>query len=254
MSLVAVISDIHGNLHALKAVLAEIKSMGIKDIICLGDIVGYGPAPRECIDLVTKHCDHIVLGNHDEAAFNPAAAHNFNGIARTAIVWTNKELMERHHQTLQLLPEISYFNDDIMCVHDCPAPAPTDYIYDAYIAAIAFRGVDTRVCLVGHTHVPAVFEVASPNVEDKLSPQQIYTYNPLNEEGVVLYEDHRYICNPGSVGQPRDNDPRASFGMLDLDEWMFSIHRVEYDVNAAQAATHKAGLPGILAERLAMGA
>ena len=254
MARVAVISDIHGNLHALQAVLDAIRAMRIRDVVCLGDVVGYGPKPRECLDLIMQHCRHTVQGNHDEAAYNRAAAANFNGYARFAIEWTRDQLATRHLELLQLLPQVAYIEDDCMCIHDCPVPATPDYVHDAQMASIAFRGVDTRVCLLGHTHVPIVFEAPTPNVEDDLGPHDISAYGLQDGQSIRLQDRRRYICNPGAVGQPRDSDPRASFGILDIGKWTWSLHRVEYDINAAQLATQQAGLPPILAERLALGA
>jgi len=254
MARYAIISDIHGNLHALEAVLHEIESMRIREIICLGDIVGYGPNPRECLDLVMSTCRQTIRGNHDEAAVNPAVASSFNGSAKTAILWTRSILLKRHLDLLRLLPHIAYIEESALCVHDCPVPGPTDYVHDPRMAAMAFRGFETQVCLLGHTHVPMAFEAPSPHPEDMVTAGDICTFSLRDGEGVRFAPRKRYICNPGSVGQPRDADPRASFGVLDLRRRTFSVHRVAYDVNAAQFATSAAGLPIILADRLAVGA
>jgi len=254
MSRIAVISDVHGNLHALRAVLASIRARRIRDVICLGDVVGYGPAPGECLDLVLETCRHTILGNHDEAAFNPHASANFNGNARIAIDWTRRALLQRHLQTLQILPQIAYVEDRAMCVHDCPVPGPTDYVHDAAVAAMAFRGVDLPICLVGHTHVPAVFEAPTDRPEDQYRASDVSTVDLRDGQSVQFQPGRRYICNPGSVGQPRDADPRASYGVLDLRRKSFTVHRTAYDINAAQLDTQRAGLPSILARRLAMGA
>jgi len=122
------------------------------------------------------------------------------------------------------------------------------------MAAIGFRGVDTPICLIGHTHVPMVLESIEPNPEVELTAPEVTAYIPSHEHPIVLQPGRRYICNPGSVGQPRDCDPRASFAILDLEAGTFTVHRVEYDVAAAQAATQQTGLPTILADRLAIGA
>lgn len=254
MARYAIISDIHGNLHALERVLHEIESMGIRDIVCLGDIVGYGPNPRECLDLVLSMCRQTIRGNHDEAAVNPATAASFNGSAKTAILWTRSILLKRHIDMLRLLPHIAYIEEAALCVHDCPVPGPTDYVHDPRMAAMAFRGFETQVCLLGHTHVPMAFEAASPHPEYPVAAADIGIFPLRDGQGVRFAHRKRYICNPGSVGQPRDADPRASFGVLDLRRGTFSVHRVAYDVNAAQFAASSAGLPTILAERLAVGA
>ncbi len=254
MSRYAIISDIHGNLHALEAVLHEIDSLGITEIVCLGDVVGYGPNPRECLDLVMESCRQTVRGNHDEAAVNLAAASTFNGSAKTAIMWTRSALLKRHVDMLRLLPHIAYIDDVALCVHDCPVPGPTDYVHDPRMAAIAFQGFETQVCLLGHTHVPAVFEAPSLNPEDRVSASEINVWMLSDRQGVRFRDGCRYICNPGSVGQPRDADPRASFAVLDLSRETFDLHRVAYDIDGAQFAAAIAGLPNILAERLAIGA
>lgn len=252
MERVAIISDIHGNLHALQAVLSAIDSLDTDGMVCLGDVVGYGPFPEACLDLILAHCQVIVRGNHDEAAYDPREAATFNGAARSAIDWTRGRLDELQLGLLATLRHEVWVNSEVMCVHACPVPAPTDYVHDKVMASIAFEGVPLGVCLLGHTHVPLVFE--APLGPDSAEPQDIIAYVPADGRPLPLEPDRRYICNPGSVGQPRDADPRAAFAVLDLERRTFTLHRQEYDVDAAQAATQRAGLPTILAERLALGA
>jgi len=254
MNRLAIISDIHSNLHALQAVLGRIATLEVSGIVCLGDIVGYGPFPERCLDLVVRHCAVIVQGNHDEAVVDPYVAEQFNGAARDAIHWTVKTIGPLHLNALNRLPKVAHLNDQVMCVHDSPYPGPTDYVHDKQVAALAFRGVETNICLIGHTHVPMVFEAPTMNAEDQFTAPEIVAYLANDAIAIDLAADRRYICNPGSVGQPRDCDPRASFAILDLDDRTFTVHRTEYDVIAAQRATQKAGLPFILAERLALGA
>ena len=254
MSRFAVISDIHGNLHALQAVLARINQLDVDDIICLGDIVGYGPLPDRCIDLVMRCCCLTVRGNHDEAVINPKRELEFNGAARQAVIWTRRVLGPLHMDALCRLKAIDYPHESVMCVHDSPVPGPTDYIYDARIAAHAFMGVERPICLVGHTHVPMVFEGPAATGGSSLTSREVVAYMPRDGVSIPLDHQRRYICNPGSVGQPRDADPRASFAVLDLVRGTFTVHREDYDIVAAQLATEKAGLPTILAQRLAIGA
>lgn len=251
---IAVISDIHGNLHAFMAVLDSLGELNIDEIICLGDIVGYGPHPDRCIDLVCNYSSITVRGNHDEAVVDPLKADQFNGAARQAIYWTRDNLGPLHLNALNRLKPVEYFNGDVMCVHDCPIPAPTDYVHDKGMAVLAFRGVESRICLLGHTHVPMVFEAPCMKVDAAYSTMDVTAYLPHNGEEIALVSGKRYICNPGSIGQPRDCDPRASFAVLDLDRNTFAVHRVEYDIASAQQATQDAGLPSILAQRLAIGA
>ena len=254
MSRFAVISDIHGNLHALHAVLSRIDRMGVDDIICLGDVVGYGPHPAACLDLILSRCGTLVRGNHDEAVLEHANLWTFNGHARAAILWTKRVLEPGQIRAIARLPQIAHVAGMALCVHDTPAPTATGYLYDARAAAAGFRGVDSAVCLVGHTHVPMAFETDSLIPEEPVDASDVRV-EPLAEGSVVRLDPGcRYILNPGAVGQPRDSDPRASFAVLDLGRGTFSLHREAYDIAAAQEATCKAGLPTVLAERLAVGA
>lgn len=253
MSRYAVISDVHGNLHALQAVLARMTDLDVQEVICLGDVVGYGPAPRECLDLVVRYCSIAVRGNHDEAVVDLRCAAEFNGAARKAIQWTHQVLGPMHLDALNRLKHVEVVNDIVMCVHDCPVPGPSDYVHDATMAAMAFSGMTTPICLLGHTHVPIVFE-APADEGGVVSPLDVITRLPADGEPISLESGNRYICNPGSVGQPRDADPRASFAVLDLNEMTFTVHREAYDIAGAQLETQRVGLPNILAERLAVGA
>ncbi|MFO0874559.1 MAG: metallophosphoesterase family protein [Phycisphaerales bacterium] len=141
-----------------------------------------------------------------------------------------------------------------MCVHDSPQPGTAAYVHDARAAAFAFRGVESATCLLGHTHVPIAFETDSLSPEDVLTAKQVRA-RPLRDGDVVTLDPGcRYILNPGAVGQPRDCDPRASFAVLDLDQASFTLHREPYDIAGAQHATQAAGLPMLLAQRLAAGA
>ena len=256
MNRFAIVSDIHGNRHAFDAVLGRIATLGIDDIVCLGDIVGYGPDPGKCLDQVVKYCTYIVRGNHDEAVLDPHGATAFNGVAREAILWTRHVLGPLHLNALHRFPARARFGPDrqVLCVHDNPHPGPMDYIHDTRAAAHAFLGVDAHLCLIGHTHVPMVYEAPDDDQDRVYHAHDVTAYIPHNDEPMTLVPGRRYICNPGSVGQPRDCDPRASFAVLDLGERTFTVYREEYDIAAAQAAALRAGLPAILADRLAVGA
>ena len=261
MPRLAIISDIHGNAHALEAVLARIDMLEVDQIICLGDIVGYGPNPGGCLELVVRHCNVIIQGNHEEAAIDPSQADIFNGAAKEAIIWTRQHMQALHLAALRRLPKTANVGESILCVHDNPVPGPSDYIHDKQVAALAFRGVDVPVCLIGHTHVPMVFEAPSLDPDDTLTAPELVAYLPFDGQPIDLDSDRRYLCNPGSVGQPRDCDPRASFGLLEYEKANGTLHgarfrvlRQDYDIAAAQLASHKAGLPTILADRLALGA
>lgn len=254
MSRYAIISDIHGNLHALRAVLAAMPELDVREVLCLGDIVGYGPAPDACLDMVIRYCSVMVQGNHDQAVIDLRRAAEFNGAARQAIHWTHQNLGPLHLDALNRLRTLVYVGDEIMCVHDCPVPGPTDYVHDRQIASLAFSGVDRPVCLLGHTHVPMVWEAPTASPDDPITPEDVIAHQPQDGVPIPLQAGRRYICNPGSVGQPRDADPRASFAVLDLADRTFTVHRRDYDISAVQAETLRAGLPPILADRLAVGA
>lgn len=253
MARYAIISDIHGNLHALQAVLTRMASLDVQEVVCLGDIVGYGPAPNECLDLVVKYCSIIVRGNHDEAVIDLRCASEFNGAARQAILWTHQVLGPMHLDALNRIKYVEVLENRITCVHDCPVPGPSDYVHDSVMAALAFNGMSSEICLLGHTHVPVVFDAPKRGTAP-VSPGKVITHIPYDGEPISLNPERRYICNPGSVGQPRDADPRASFAVLDTDAMTFTMHRETYDIAGAQADTQTAGLPNILAERLAIGA
>ena len=252
----AVVSDIHGNADALEAVLAEIESDSCDGVICLGDTVGYGASPAKCLTSLIALGPRLLVhirGNHEEALFNAASFNEMNPIARRAILYTAANLEPVHKTWLARIPGLSEFGP-VQCIHDNPIPASNTYLRDPGAAAAAFRGVGREFCFVGHTHVPLLFETArsEPDAEPRLD--EVVAHLLHEDEPFHLAEGGRFIVNPGSVGQPRDGDPRASFGMIDLDERTFTLRRVAYDVAAAQAAMHEAGLPDLLADRLAVGA
>lgn len=250
----AVISDIHSNRHALEAVLARIEDFGVDQVICLGDIVGYGPDPEVCVELVSRNCSVVIQGNHDLAVMDPRYTAQFNATARKTLDWTRNVLETVHLDALCRIRSLEYLGDLVTCVHDNPMPGPMTYVYDQQVASNAFRAVDTPICLVGHTHIPMVFTTRVSLVEDDMDVRKVTAYLPRDGVDIQLDAASRSICNPGSVGQPRDGDPRASFAVLDLDRWTFTVHRERYDVVGAQLALNRRGLPDVLAERLAIGA
>ena len=252
----AVVSDIHGNADALEAVLAEIESDSCDGVICLGDTVGYGASPAKCLTSLIALGPRLLVhirGNHEEALFNAASFNEMNPIARRAILYTAANLEPVHKTWLARIPGLSEFGP-VQCIHDNPIPASNTYLRDPGAAASAFRGVGREFCFVGHTHVPLLFETtrSEPDAEPRLD--EVVAHLLHEDEPFHLAAGGRFIVNPGSVGQPRDGDPRASFGVIDLDERTFTLRRVAYDVAAAQAAMHEAGLPDLLADRLAVGA
>ncbi len=235
---IGIVSDIHGNWEALKAVSYILESEKVEEVWCLGDIVGYGPDPSLCIEWVKKNCKLIVCGNHDKAIYDPSELVYFNPAAQTAINWTSEQLKESDIAFLKSLP-LTINWEDYLLVHASPErPQDWIYIFSVWEAERAFECCEERIILVGHTHVPQAYELKEEMAEEAEFP-------------VELKSNIRYLINPGSVGQPRDGDPRASFGIL--KDNVFELIRVEYDVRKTQTKMYERGLPEFLARRLATG-
>ncbi len=239
----AVLSDTHGNLEALEAVLEEVEKQGYDKMIFLGDFVGYGPNPNECVELLREKVDLAVLGNHDAAVLNPKEAETFNEYARRAVEWTREVLTEENKKYLASLPLIVKPEENIVAVHSTPyKPERWEYILSSFDADYFFERYNEWIALIGHSHVPGAFIlVGEENIKE------------VEDVPLELREEYRYMINPGSVGQPRDYDWRASFGILDLEKKTFDFFRVKYDVEKTQRKIIQAGLPEVLAERLAIG-
>lgn len=237
----AILSDIHSNLEALRAVLADARDRA-DGCLCLGDVVGYGADPGPCIDLIAERCDGIVAGNHEHGVAGLIGLDWFNPWARVAAEWTRGRLGAEAHAWLAALP-LAREVADATLVHASPAhPEEWDYLVSSEDGFTAFGAFATRVCFVGHSHVPRAWVQGSWGHDYDAVPQT-----------VTLDAGCRYIVNVGSVGQPRDHDPRAAYALWDLDARRVEIRRVAYDVVAAQAKILSAGLPGLLAKRLAEG-
>lgn len=240
----AIISDIHSNLHALTAVLAELENRRAERVFALGDLVGYNAFPCEVVDLIMEKNIPSIMGNHDIVCCGLENPIWFNSAARGAALWTRKKLSEEKRRYLCGLPNEEMVQEKIYAVHGSPV-SRDDYIMDLMDALNCFQQLpdkSTQICLFGHTHLPAIYSDRGPSYES-MSPG---TYE--------LTARDRFFVNPGSVGQPRDGDPRASFAVLDTEELSVELIRVEYDVNAAMKAVLAAGLPQFLAERLQVGA
>lgn len=236
----AIISDIHGNLPALEAVLAEIARMRPDTICCLGDIVGYGPFPNECIALVRKQCNVVVKGNHDSGLLGEASLADFNQYGQRAIRWTAGVVSQENLDFLRGLP-MQTTAGPVTLVHASPAnPGAWTYVFTMDAAREGFKALTTDIACIGHTHVPVV-------IGEDLS---INTFHAPRAEET---ESCRFLINVGSVGQPRDGDPRSAFGFLDTTAWTYELVRVEYNVEGTAAAILKAGLPDALARRLFRG-
>jgi diadenosine tetraphosphatase ApaH/serine/threonine PP2A family protein phosphatase len=237
-----VISDIHANLSALEAVL---EAAGPLDAAwCLGDLIGYGPDPNECIARVRALPNlKCIIGNHDAAALNHIDADSFNPEARTAIHWTQKALTLESKAFLQGLPEKIRLEEATLA-HGSPRHPVWEYLLDTRTATINFEYFDTPLCIVGHTHLPVLYTLQDGNHLARLSIPDANQVIPLPD---------RAIANPGSVGQPRDRDPRAAFAIFDSEARTWDYRRVEYDVPLVQERMRKAGLPERHIVRIAAG-
>ena len=237
---VAVLSDIHANRPALDAVLAALPR--VDAIWQLGDVVGYGPHPVQVIEILDERGAVGVRGNHDLAALGELDTEWFNADARTAVVWSGEQLGPTARSWLGRLPA-TRIDGPFTLAHGSPRDPVWEYVYSPSIAAGVFDAFETTHCLVGHTHVPLVLRQVHGGVE---------TLDPKEGEELQL-DERRTILNPGSVGQPRDGDPRASAMILDVERLTASWLRVPYPIEETQAAMRSAGLPARLVERLSYG-
>ncbi len=239
---ILVLSDIHANLPAFEAVL-ETTDGQWDQLWFLGDLVGYGPNPNECVALL-QDLDHVSLsGNHDWAALGKLDIDDFNGNARDAILRTRSMLNEESSTFLNALPA-KRVQAGFTLAHASPRHPIWEYIIDYHTAAANFAHFDTDYCLVGHTHIPMQVE------EDELG--EVVIVQPRNDE-IISLEDARFLLNPGSVGQPRDDDPRAAYALLDTDRLTWQFGRVSYPVAETQQQLRQAGFPEDLIGRLSYG-
>lgn len=237
----AIISDIHGNLEALKKVLRSIKIHGVDEIICLGDIVGYGSDPNACVERIMKAEIKTVVGNHDYAAVDESIVSDFNDNAKLAIAWTRSILSRENLEFLACLP-VRLKISDILMIHSSPSfPLEWNYILDPITALGEFGSFQEKIAFVGHSHRPVIFSSDGNEIV------------PTGETVYSLQEEIRYIINVGSVGQPRDFDQRASYGIFDTERLTFTLFRVEYKIKKTAAKIKNNGLPEFLAKRLFLG-
>jgi predicted phosphodiesterase len=239
-----VITDIHANIDALDACLADALPRGYERTLVLGDIVGYGPDPNAVIDrIVALKPVAIVRGNHDKIAFGIQQADGFNMSARAAAQWTLNALTPEHRDWLVKLPQGPTVVDD--CVEICHgSPVDEDeYIFDELDARRAIDSSSQRLCLFGHTHVAMAF---------RLTGRSIGLVTP-EDEGLAIEAESKYLVNPGSVGQPRDSDPRAAYVIFDAGAQRVEMYRIDYPVARTQEKMAGAGLPEPLIRRLSAG-
>ncbi len=239
-------SDVHGNLEALRAVLADADTEGAHAVLCLGDLVGYGADPVACVETVARRAAAVVAGNHEHGAIGRGSLGWFNPVARAAILWTRDRLGDDTGRYLEGLPLTTTVGDACL-VHASPRqPEEWDYLVSAEDGFDVFGDFSTRLCFVGHSHRPGVWSVGSSGRE--------FTHAFRTWPARVRLDDgRRYVVNVGSVGQPRDRDPRAAYTLWDEDEREVVIRRVSYDHREAAAKILAAGLPRLLADRLAGG-
>lgn len=236
----AVIADIHANLEAFQVVLEDAKTQKCTHYCCVGDVVGYGANPKECLETVRSMGMPTVKGNHDEYCSTDDPLDGFNPHAADAVLWTRKVLNDGEKQWLRELKYVRLVASFSMVHATLDAPQRWGYVFDKLMAAASFTYQNTNVCFFGHTHVPVAF------IRDSMVRGG--TYSKFKVE-----QGRKYFVNVGSVGQPRDGNPKASYVIYDLDEGSIEIRRLDYDISKAQKKILDAGLPPRLAERLAHG-
>lgn len=239
---ILVISDIHANLVALQAVL---KAAGKVDAVwCLGDVVGYGPNPNECVELLREQPNlTCLLGNHDAACIGKMSVETFNHEARQAVEWTQSVLTLENREFLLDRPEV-VIHGNVTLAHGSPREPVFEYLLDVQSATENFAYFDNDFCFVGHSHLPIMFTSPNGITDTRLVFPPPYTTVQLKPRSIV---------NPGSVGQPRDRDPRAAFALYDDVEYTWEHLRVDYDIQATQAAMRTVNLPERHIERLTSG-
>jgi predicted phosphodiesterase len=240
---VAVVSDIHSNKHAFEAVLDAVAETDASELWCLGDLVGYGADPDACVELAREHVSVCLAGNHDLAVVGELPLDEFSRGASLAARWTQGVMAPDNLSYLaELHPQGT--EGSIGLYHASPRDPIWEYVLSALLAELCFDRQAQRVCLIGHSHVALSFV----RVEGELA-----TGEPRRAGVELEIAAGEWLLNPGSVGQPRDGDPRAAWMLLDLERWSVSYHRTKYDIAGASAAIRAARLPDSLAERLEYG-
>ncbi len=238
------ISDIHSNFEALRAVLSFFKKEKVEQVICAGDIIGYGAEPNECIETIKNVSVLNVYGNHEAALTGLLPEENFNTYAKEAIDWHRNKVKTDNFDFIHELKLEAVFDKFIKIVHASPVrPQQFPYLITEREYAEALISYREKICIVGHTHAPAVFYYDAER----------YHFGEISNDTFLIEGDFKYIINVGSVGQPRDGDKRACCGIYDYETNIFKIRRVEYDFMAARNKIIKAGLPPFLGERLMYG-
>jgi predicted phosphodiesterase len=239
-----IFSDIHGNLEALEVVLEQIDVRKPDRVMCLGDVVGYGPNPNECIRRVTQSAQATIMGNHDHAVLGLTDIAYFNQYAKKAVLWTREVLIEEHYDILRNYP-FSISENNILFVHSTPLhPERWDYIFNPLEGQYYLHHLEEQVCFIGHSHQPLFF---SQDQEGRIVSDRQPSFELSVQEG------YKYIVNVGSVGQPRDGNPNASYAFYDTDAKTIEVDRLAYDFTVTQQKMEEVNLPAFLIDRLAYG-
>ncbi len=237
----AILSDIHSNLEALEAVIEACHQQNVKNFFCVGDTVGYGANPKECLDFLRKFKITSVAGNHDWAVGGRLDASYFTEEGKEATAWTRSYIPFEYFNYLNALEAVFKNNDLILTHASLDNPERFEYLHDISKAPDTFNLMDRSVCFIGHTHIPKIFIQKGTDV----------LYSSMSE--IEIDPECKYIINTGSVGQPRDGNPMASYGIYDTDMEIVELRRVAYDIATAQEKILEAGLPDFLARRLTVG-
>lgn len=237
---IALFGDIHANLEALEAVLADAREQSCTDFVCLGDVVGYNANPAECLEIVREMNCPVVKGNHDEDASGDHSLETMNPVAASALMWTREQLTLEQREWLRKLRMVRQVADFTVVHSTLDQPTNWNYVTNRFDAMSNFSYQFTQVCFHGHTHVPRVY------IKDS-------KVHEVAAESVVIEPGAKYFINVGSVGQPRDGDWRSCYAIYDIASRLIVFRRIEYDLAKTQAKIIAAGLPEMLADRLADG-
>lgn len=237
---IALFGDIHANLEALEAVLTDAAAQGVTDYVCMGDVVGYNADPAACLEKVRAMDCPTVKGNHDEDASGTHSLDSMNPIAASALQWTREQLSDEQRQWLRRLRMVRQVEDFTIVHSTLDQPANWNYVLNRFDAMANFSYQFTQVCFHGHTHVPRVY-LKTDKVQE------------VPADSVIIEDGAKYFINVGSVGQPRDGDWRAAYAIFDMERRQVNIRRVEYDIETTQKKILAAGLPEVLAVRIAEG-
>jgi diadenosine tetraphosphatase ApaH/serine/threonine PP2A family protein phosphatase len=242
-----VLTDIHANLEALDTCLADATQHGFDQTLVLGDLVGYGPDPNEVLARVQSlRPVAMIRGNHDKVACGLEQPEGFNAVARRAALWTFEILTQEHRDWLAALPEGPVLVDDLIEIcHGSPFDEDA-YVFDELDAVRALKTSQRPLCLFGHTHYPITFALTDGRVDTIGGPNSL-------DGPLYVQEGSKYLLNPGAVGQPRDGDARAAYAIADTAARRVDLFRLDYPIEKTQAKVMKAGLPEVLAQRLAVG-